>query len=110
MGDVYVIPSISNIKSNIVSIASVGNYIYVSKNSGNDSNDGRLRSVPVNSLKKALELSNGECDIVILDGVYDEGNILIDYDLNIIGSGNCIFTNTTSFAVNTNNFTIKILG
>ncbi|PWB88381.1 Ig-like domain repeat protein [Methanobrevibacter thaueri] len=107
MGDVYVIPTISNIKSNLVNIASVGNYIFVSKNYGNDSNNGTLRSFPVNTIKRSLELAGDDYGIVILDGVYDEENFQINHNLTIIGAGNVILTNNTSFTVNANNFTIK---
>ena len=80
MGDVYVIPSISNSKSNTVTIASVGSYIYVSKSIGNDSNNGTLRDYPVNTIKRALELVDDNYSIVILDGIYDEENFQIDFN------------------------------
>lgn len=107
MGDVYVIPKISNIKSNVINIASVGNYIYVSKSIGNDSNNGTLRDFPVNTIKRALELADNDYGIVILDGVYDEENFQINLNLTIIGAADSIITNNTSFTINSNNFTIK---
>ena len=107
MGDVYVIPKISNRKSNVLTIASVGNYIYVSKSIGNDSNNGTLRDFPVNTIKRALELVDNDYGIVILDGVYDEENFQINRDLTVIGATDVILTNNTSFTVNSNNFTIK---
>ncbi len=107
MGDVYVIPIISNSKSNAVTIASLGSYIYVSKNIGNDSNNGTLRDYPVKTIKRALELLDDDYSIVILDGVYDEENFQINQNLTIIGTADATLTNNTSFTVNANNFTLK---
>ena len=42
-----------------------------------------------------------------MDGDYDEGNINIKYDVTIKGEGNATLCNSTSFTVNTNNFTLK---
>ena len=52
---VYVVPSISNRKSNEVTITSTREYIFVSQNKGNDNNNGLTRNTPVKSIKKALE-------------------------------------------------------
>jgi hypothetical protein len=105
--NVYVVPTISNRKSNEVTVACIRDYIYVSKSLGNDSYDGLSRQTPVSSIKKALELAKDYQNILILDGVYDEENFNITYDLTIKGEGNATLTNNTSFIVNTNNFTLK---
>ncbi|MDO5824097.1 PQQ-binding-like beta-propeller repeat protein [Methanobrevibacter sp.] len=107
MCDVYVIPTISNQKSNVETVASTGSYIYVSKSIGNDDNNGSLREFPVNTLKRAFELLNNNSNIVILDGVYDEENFQITHDLTIFGSSDVILINNTSFLVNANNFALK---
>ncbi len=107
MGEVYVIPTISNSKSNVATIASVGSYIYVSKSIGNDSNNGTLRGYPVKTIKRALELVDEDYSIVILDGIYDEENFQINKNLTIIGTADATLTNNTSFTVNANNFTLK---
>ena len=105
--DVYVIPTISNQKSNSVHLVSTREYIFVSKSEGDDSNNGISRQTPVNTIKKALELA-GDCQsILIMDGEYSEGNLQIDYDLLIKGEGNAALTNSTSFTVNAENFTLK---
>lgn len=110
MFDVFVIPTISNKKSNTLTVASVGSYIYVSKSIGNDGNNGTLRETPVNTLKRALELLSNDSNIVILDGCYDEENFQINQDLTIMGSGDVIFANKTSFTINADNFTLKNIG
>ena len=105
--DVYVVPTISNIKSNEVSVYCLRDYIYVSKAEGNDSFDGLSRNTPVNTIERALELANGCQSILIMDGNYSEENLQIDYDLLIKGEGNATLTNSTSFMVNAGNFTLK---
>ena len=105
--DVYVIPTISNQKSNSVYLVSTREYIFVSKSRGNDSNNGISRDTPVNTIKRALELANGCQSILIMDGNYSEENLQIDYDLLIKGEGNATLTNSTSFTVNAENFTLK---
>ena len=105
--NVYVIPTISNRKSNNVTVYFAREYIYVSKSSGNDSFDGLTRDTPVYSIKRALELASLYQCIVLLDGVYDEGNLTFDYDLSLKGEGNATLTNSTSFTANSNNFIIK---
>ena len=105
--DVYVVPTISNQKSNSVHLVSTREYVFVSKSSGNDNNDGLSRQSPVSSIKKALELA-GDCQsILIMDGEYGEGNLEVDYDLLVKGEGNAVLVNTASFTVNANNFTLK---
>ena len=105
--DVYVIPSISNQKSNSVHLVSTREYVFVSKSSGNDTNNGISRQNPVSSIKRALELA-GDCQsILIMDGVYSEGNLQVGYDLLIKGEGNATLTNSTSFIVNADNFALK---
>ena len=105
--DVYVIPTISNQKSNSVHLVSTRDYIFVSKSNGDDTNNGLSRQTPVNTIKKSLELA-GDChSILIMDGEYGEGNLQIDYDLLIKGEGNATLTNSTSFIVHAENFTLK---
>lgn len=105
--DVYVIPTISNRKSNDVSVACLRDYIYVSKDLGDDSYNGLSRTTPVSTISHALELAGSFQNILILDGSYDEGNLHVNYDLIIRGEGNATLTNATSFTVNANNFTLK---
>ena len=105
--DVYVIPTISNRKSNEVSVYCLRDYIYVSKELGDDSYNGLSRTTPVSTISHALELAGSFQNILILDGSYDEGNLQVNYDLTIRGEGNATLTNATSFTVNANNFTIK---
>lgn len=105
--DVYVIPTISNRLSNAVTIISTRDYIFVSKHLGNDNNNGLSRNTPVNTIKKALELARVFQNIILMDGDYDEGNININYNVTIKGEGNATLCNSTSFTVNTNNFTLK---
>ena len=105
--DVYVIPTISNQKSNSVHLVSTREYIFVSKSSGNDNNNGLSRQSPVSTIKKALELAEGCQSILIMDGEYSEGNLQVNYDLLIKGEGNATLVNSTSFTVNANNFTLK---
>ena len=106
--DVYVIPTISNRKSNEVTIVSTREYIFVSKSNGNDTNNGISRQTPVNTIKRALELAGTCQNIILLDGDYSESNIQIDYDVTIKGEGNATLTNATSFISNFN-FTLKNL-
>ncbi|PWB87997.1 Ig-like domain repeat protein [Methanobrevibacter thaueri] len=105
--EVYVIPTISNQKSNSVYLVSTREYIFVSKSNGNDSNNGISRDTPVNTIKRALELANGCQSILVMDGNYSEENLQIDYDLLIKGEGNATLTNSTSFMINAENFTLK---
>ena len=104
--DVYVIPTISNQKSNSVHLISTREYIFVSSK-GSDENNGVSRDTPVNSIKRALELA-GECQsILLLDGFYDEGELVVGYDLLIKGESDATLTKTTHFTVNSNQFTVK---
>ena len=105
--DVYVIPTISNQKSNSAHLVSTREYIFVSKSNGNDSNNGISRSTPVSSIKKALELAGNCQSILIMDGDYSEANLQVNYDLLIKGEGNATLTNSTSFIVNNNSLTLK---
>ena len=106
--NVYVIPTISNRKSNSVTAISTREYIFVSKNKGNDTNSGMSRDNPVHTIQKALELANNCQNIILLDGDYSE-NLQISYEVTIKGEGNATLTNNTSFTINTNNFTLKNL-
>ena len=102
--NVYVVPTISNSKSNEVTVASTREYIFVSKN-GNDNNNGSSRSSPVNTIKKALELAKDCRNIILLDGNWSE-NLKIDYDVLIKGENNATLTNAAQFVLNSN-FTLK---
>ena len=106
--DVYVIPTISNRKSNEVTITSTREYVFVSKSNGNDSNNGISRDAPVYSIKRALELANVCQNIILLDGDYSESDVQINYDVTIKGEGNATLTGATSFVGNAN-FTLKNL-
>ena len=106
--DVYVIPTISNRKSNEVTIVSTREYVFVSKNNGNDSNNGISRDIPVNTIKRALELARNCQNIILLDGDYSEENLQINYDVTIKGEGNATLTGVTSFVSNSS-FTLKNL-
>ncbi len=102
--NVYVVPTISNSKSNEVTVASTREYIFVSKN-GSDNNNGSSRSSPVNTINKALELAKDCRNIILLDGNWSE-NLKIDYDVLIKGENNATLTNTAQFVLNSN-FTLK---
>ena len=104
--NVYVIPTISNRKSNEVSVASTREYIFVSKNSGNDSNYGFSRNIPVKTIKRALQLAQTCQNIILLDGKYDEENININYDITIKGENDAALTGKTSFITGAN-FSLK---
>ncbi|WP_458403261.1 Ig-like domain repeat protein [Methanobrevibacter sp.] len=106
--DIYVIPTISNCKSNEVTIVSTREYIFVSKSNGDDTNNGISRQTPVNTIKRALELAGTCQNIILLDGDYSESNIQVDYDVTVKGEGNATLTNATSFISNSN-FTLKNL-
>ncbi len=106
--DVYVIPTISNRKSNEVTITSTREYVFVSKSNGNDSNNGIYRDKPVSTIKRALELANVCQNIILLDGDYSESDVQINYGVTIKGEGNACLTGTTSFISNAN-FTLKNL-
>ena len=106
--DVYVIPTISNRKSNEVTIASTREYIFVSKDQGNDNNSGVSREAPVNTIKRALELASNCQNIILLDGDFSEYNLQIGYDVTIKGEGNATLTGVTSFISNSN-FNLKNL-
>ena len=98
--NVYVIPTISNRKSNEVTLVSTREYIFVSKNNGNDSNNGLSRDAPVSTIKRALELAQCCQNVILLDGEYSESNIQINYDVCIKGEGNATLTGETSFTSN----------
>lgn len=105
---VYVVPTISNRKSNSVTATSTREYIFVSKTSGNDNNDGVSRGTPVNTIQRALELATVRKNIILLDGDYSE-DLQITYDVTIKGEGNASLANGSSFTVNSDNFTLKNL-
>ena len=105
---VYVIPTISNCKSNEVTITSTREYIFVSQNKGSDNNNGLTINTPVKSIKKALELAINCKNIILLDGEYNESDLAINYDLTLKGENDAILTGATSFIAN-NNFELKNL-
>ena len=98
--NVYVIPTISNRKSNEVTLISSREYIFVSKKNGNDTNNGSSRDAPVSTIKRALELAQTCQNVILLDGEYSESNIQINYDVCIKGEGNATLTGETSFTSN----------
>ena len=106
--DVYIIPTISNRKSNEVTVTSTREYIFVSKNNGDDNNNGISRDSPVSTIQKALQLAQNYQNIILLDGDFSE-NLQIDYDVTIKGEGNATLTDYSAFTVNANNFTLKNL-
>ena len=105
---VYVVPTISNRKSNEVTITSTREYIFVSQTKGNDNNNGLARNTPVKSIKKALELAVNCKNIILLDGEYNESDLTINYDLTLKGENDATLTGATSFIAN-NNFELKNL-
>ena len=106
---VYVIPTISNQKSNEVTITSTREYVFVSQSNGNDNNNGVTRNKPVKSIKKALELAINCKNIILLDGLYNESDLTINYDLALKGEGNATLTGATSFIITSNQFNLKNL-
>ncbi|WP_292887633.1 Ig-like domain repeat protein [Methanobrevibacter sp. UBA212] len=105
---VYVIPTISNCKSNEVTITSTREYIFVSQNKGSDNNNGLTRNTPVKSIKNALELAVNCKNIILLDGEYSESGLVVNYDLTLKGENDATLTGATSFITN-NDFTLKNL-
>lgn len=106
--NVYVIPTISNRKSNEVTLVSTREYIFASKSNGNDSNSGLSRDSPVSTIKRALELAQSCQNIILLDGDYSESNIQVDYDVCIKGESNATLTGVTSF-ISSSIFVLKNL-
>ena len=106
--EVYVIPTISNRKSNSVTAVSTREYVFVSKSNGDDSNNGISRDSPVSTIQKALQLAQNCQNIILLDSDFSE-NLQIDYDVTIKGEGNATLTDHSAFTVNTNSFTLKNL-
>ena len=104
--NVYVVPTISNSKTNELTVTSTRQYIFVSKNSGDDSNNGSSRSSPVSTIKKALELAKNCQSIILLDGVYSEENLEVDYDILIKAENGATLTGATSFII-VDNLTLK---
>lgn len=91
---VYVVPSISNSKSNEVFAGIAKTFIYVSQSQGNDNNTGLSRSQPVKTLNKSIELARSYENIVIMDGTFGETNLTIDYNLTIIAENDATITVT----------------
>ena len=97
--NVYVIPTISNRKTNEVTLVSTRSYIFVSQSLGSDDYDGLSRENPVKTIKKALQLAKDCKNILLLDGEFNENELNIDYDLTIKSEGNATLINNTSFNV-----------
>ena len=89
---VYVVPSISNCKSNEVFAGIAKTFIYVSQNSGNDGNNGSTRNTAVKTLARAIELANVTENIVIIDGTFTETDLTINYNLTILAENNAAIT------------------
>ena len=100
--NVYVIPTISNRKTNELTLVSTRSYIFVSQGLGDDNYNGFSRQTPVKTIKKALQLAKDCKNILILDGEFNENDLTIDYDLTIKSEGNATFINNASFNVNSN--------
>ena len=106
---VYVISRITNQKSNEILVGAPLEYIYLSQSLGNDENNASSRKNPVKTLKRAIELANRTGLIMIMDGVFDENNITINYNLIIIGENNSSIVNSTNFNINNVSVTFKNL-
>ncbi|AMD17239.1 hypothetical protein TL18_03895 [Methanobrevibacter sp. YE315] len=91
---VYVMPSISNSKSNEVSAGIAKTFIFVSQKNGNDANNGLTRSKAVKTLSKAIELATATENIVLIDGTFGEANLVINYNLTIVAENNAAITVT----------------
>ena len=105
---VYVVPSISNSKSNEVSVGLPKEYIYVSQKYGNDNNNGSSRQSPVASLTKACEIAKTSQNILIMDGTFTDTNINIDYNLTIAGEEGVIISSKDSiFSIGNVDVTFK---
>lgn len=91
---VYVVPSISNSKSNEVFAGIAKTFIYLSQSQGNDNNTGLSRSQPVKTLSKSIELARSHENIVIMDGTFSETNLIIDYNLTMIAENGATITVT----------------
>ena len=92
-----------------MTVASTREYIFVSKNKGNDNNNGISRDKPVNTILKALELARNCQNIILLDGDYSEASIQVDYDVTVKGENGATLTNSTSFVNNGAVLTLKNL-
>ena len=81
--DVYVVSCINNQKSNSVSVGVPKEYIYVSKQNGDNSNNGLSRDAPVKTLQRAINLARNCQNILIIDGLFEEYDLFVSYDLTI---------------------------
>ena len=98
---VYVVPSISNSKSNEVLAGKVKTYVYVAGD-GDDSNGGLSRNLPVKTLKKAIEIANssGIEDIVMINGQFSEKDLTIDFNLTITAENNAAISGVSGQVFN----------
>ena len=97
--NVYAIPVISNSRTNEILVGIPKEYIYVSQQSGKDTNDGLDRTTPVKTIAKAIELAREKGNIVVMDGIYSESNLTIDYNLSIAGENNVKFSGSVPIQV-----------
>ena len=97
--NVYAIPVISNSRTNEIVVGIPKEYIYVSQQSGKDTNDGLNRTTPVKTIAKAIELARGKGNIIVMDGIYSESNLTIDYNLSIVGENNVKFSGNVPMLV-----------
>jgi 5-hydroxyisourate hydrolase-like protein (transthyretin family) len=97
--NVYAIPVISNSRTNEIEVGTPKEYIYVSQQSGKDTNDGLNRATPVKTMAKAIELAREKGNIIMMDGIYSESNLTIDYNLSIAGENNVKFSGNVPMKV-----------
>ena len=111
--EVYIIPSFSFYRSEVITVSVPREYIFVSKKNGNDNNDGLTNQTPVYSLSKAIELAKSNNHILLMDGAFNEENLNIDYRVTIWGTnessiGESILTNSM-FNVENTKFSLRNL-
>lgn len=107
---VYVVPCISNSQTNTVIVGKERKYVYVSQKSGSDDNDGLTRSTPVLTLGKAIELARDYENIMLMDGIFSQNNLTINYTLSIFGENEAKISSTGNvFIVDSPEFTLKNL-
>ena len=92
---VYVRPSISSGSSEEITISVPREYIYVSKEKGNDLNNGFTPETPLYTLSKAIELAELSENIILMDGSFNEEGLNVDYRLTIWGTNNSSISSTT---------------
>ena len=83
---VYAVPSIYSGSTPEVTITVPRNFIYVSQSRGSNENDGLTSDTPVKTIDKAIKLAASCENIILMDGVFSEENLTVDYRLTIWGS------------------------